>query len=116
MKMRVPAIKCAGTFFEAEFDLLAQGPAGEGGAWLLLRQIRAGNLLDCSNPAVFYYFSTGTSVAGEKMSNTCDDWTNGTSSFNGSSGRTFDRSGWTYSAYPQCDRTDQMHLYCFEDS
>lgn len=54
MKIRVPAIKFADTFFEAEFDLLAQGPAGEGGAWLLLQQIRAANLLSCSNPAVFF--------------------------------------------------------------
>jgi hypothetical protein len=59
------------------------------------------------------YVWTGTNHVGGTTPDTCNNWADATQSFNGSTGRTFDRSGWTYSGYPPCDWP--LHLYCFED-
>jgi hypothetical protein len=59
------------------------------------------------------FVRTGTTRNGEKTSDTCNGWTDGSESFNGSTGRTYDRSGWTASGHPPCNLG--MYLYCFED-
>ena len=61
----------------------------------------------------FDYVWTGTNHIGGTTPDTCNNWADAAQSFNGSTGRTFDRSGWTYSGYPPCDWS--LHLYCFED-
>jgi hypothetical protein len=61
----------------------------------------------------FDYVWTGTNHIGGRTSDTCNDWTDASQSFNGSTGRTFDRSGWTYAAYPSCNNL--QHIYCLED-
>jgi hypothetical protein len=58
---------------------------------------------------------TGSNVNGIKDTNTCTNWTIGTSALNGIRGIASDAgSGW--STYTNtCDRASDMHLYCFED-
>jgi hypothetical protein len=62
---------------------------------------------------VSYYAGTGTNRDGGKTADTCNGWTSAAESFNGSTGRTYDRSGWTFSGYPPCNLG--RYLYCFED-
>ncbi len=54
MKIHVPSVEFAGAFYDVNFEVLTQGPSAATGVWLRLQTITAANLLNCSNPAVFF--------------------------------------------------------------
>ena len=54
MKIHVPSVRFAGAFYDLNLEVLLQGPSAETGVWMRLQTISAGNILNCSNPAVFF--------------------------------------------------------------
>ena len=55
MKIHAPSVRFEGVLYDIDLEVRLQGPSGETGVWLRLLTITAGNLLDCSNPAAFFF-------------------------------------------------------------